>query len=252
MPITPPPTNPQPAVISVKDIITDAFVEAGWLAPGETVDADNLNYGFRRLNRLIHRWAAAKAYVWAAAFQLFSIPPNKLPVTIGPDGDLYMFQRPIRIESAAFILNSGSQAVDVPIKLVGKEWWAAQTVKALVSSIETYLYYQADVPNGSLFFWPTVNAQAQVRLETWAAVQEFSSFDQPVLLPQGYDDALVLTLAAALDGPRYAQVAEEARQARLVISNNNNPPPPIDTSGGMPGSSGDNWRFNFLTREPYR
>jgi len=69
-------------------------------------------------------------------------------------------------------------------------------------------------------------------------------------MPQGYQNAIVLTLAEDLAAPFRAdatyvgQLTGKAAKARAVIFSNNRTPPNISTQdSGMPTCSGGSWNF---------
>jgi hypothetical protein len=266
MPINPPVSvNPTPYTAS--DIVRDAMIEVGMIAPGEVPDGDSGQWAFRKLNYLLDHWAAQDLYVYSNSFNLFNLVVGLSPHTIGPgDGvtpaTFTVEQRPVRIESAAIVLDSNGLPVDIPIPIEDDDWWAENRLKTLQSQIPTHLYYSADWPNGSLYFWPVPNAQYQVRLQYWTLLRQFASIDHPLggpnsaaSLPPAYRSALMLTLAETLQpgarqsaNPALSMMAAKAREA---ITQNNAPSPRISTAGaGMP-SNDRHTRFNFLTGQPW-
>jgi len=265
------PVNPSPSQIATTyqalDLILDAMIEIGMLAPGEqnNVDPSTAQWAFRKLNYLLDEWAAAEVYVYSVGFQLFQLVANLSPHTIGPNAaNFQVAQRPVRIESASVLLpgTGGGNAVDVPLGVEDDDWWAANPVKSLVSSLPTHLYYSPDNPNGNCFFWPISSVAFQVRLQLWTLLSQFTAINDPIdgpggngILPPAYRNALMLTLAEQMQGgagkEADAALAQRALKARSAIIGNNDQPPRISTiDGGMP-QEGTRPKFNFLTREPY-
>lgn len=239
------------------DIIQSAAYEIGAFSPGEPVAAAESLWALEVLQRIIDQWNAKRALIFSVGFNLYNLTPNLGPHTIGPTGNFNTGPaanyRPVSIRSASFVLNPGStNPVDLPIQMRDKDWWAANPLKSLPSSIITDCYYEPAQPNGNLNFYPICNTNGQVRLEQWSSLAQALTLQTSLGLVQGYWEALVTTLALALcpSFERQPSPVLVARQAGAIktIFENNEPAPRIDTASGMPGTAGTGRPdFNFLT-----
>lgn len=267
MPIIPPPVVP-PIGYTVSDVINDALIEAGILSPGEEAmnnDADVFLWAFRKMNYLIDVWQSMRSKVFAYSFTLYTLQAGLQPHTIGPAAGATFSTgsapRPVAIESAALILNTGGQ-IDLPINIRDKDWWATQQVKQIQTNVPTDLYYQPDNPNGSMFFWPVPNSANQVRLQTRNMLSLYSQPEDaiggpggPNSLPPTYRAALMLTLAESLlPGSKLAAhpvLVEAAKQARQAMGDNNFKSPRIQSMDfGMPHGGKKKSDFNWATGGP--
>ncbi len=239
------------------DIIQSAAYEIGAFSPGEAVLAAEALWALEVLQRIIDQWNARRAMIFAVGFTLYNLTANKGPHTIGPTGDFNTGPaanyRPVRIGSCSFVLNPGTtNPVDLPVQMRDKDWWAANPLKSLTSSIITDCYYEPASPNGNLNFFPICNTNGVVRLEQWSSLAQALTLQTALGLVQGYWEALVTTLALALCPSFEKQPSPvlAARQATAMkaIFENNDPAPRIDTASGMPGTAGTGRPdFNFLT-----
>lgn len=268
MPIAPPIVPPVPLSYRVLQIITDAFIEMGACAPGELPSPEEQQWGFRKFNYLTDTWAALQAFVYSYAFTVYDVQPAISPVLIGPSAVANIStngkQRPVRIESAALLLNESSSVgvVDLPLNIRDRAWWANNQVKQIQTDVPTDLFYDPTYPDGSLYFWPVLNVTGQLRLQTWETVSQFTSIQDPIggpggpgIMPQGFRNAFMLTLAEELcpgaNRPVPVALEEKARKARQAVFGNNIKSPRMATQdSGMPragAKSGTRSDFNWAT-----
>jgi hypothetical protein len=240
-------------------IITNALIEAEWLAQGEQPEAQDANFVLGKINDELDTWAADERYVYAKVFSLFNLVPNLSPHTIGPNNATFsLAQRPVRIDGCAIVIqNNDGTTTDLPVNTTrDADWWNFVRIKNLASQIPTDLYYSPyspDTPNGSMYLWPIPDFAYQVRIESWALVNQFLTVHDPYVFPPAFRKALTLTVAEQLSGPRSNDpvLRENAAKAREAIWQNNAQSPTMSTMvAGMPTSEGRT-RFNFLTGEPW-
>lgn len=231
------------------DLITDALSEIRYARAGDVLAPDDMAFGLRALNRLIDGWNADKTQIWTANFSDFTLTPNHNPHTIGPAADFVVTKRPVEIENAE--LNLGSDTF-VPLDLLDDYQYANLSVPNLSASLPTAIYYSPNyvpqVEQGACYFWPISSQALVVRLWMRIVLGSVLETDE-VSLPQGYEDALMLTLAERLAAP-FGQVlaqttVRKATEARQKIRVNNSTLTRLTSDGPKGrkiGVSSFNWR----------
>lgn len=242
--------------LTAGQIVTDALTEIGVLGAGQTPAAADMQLGIRKLNYRYDEWRSEDAYAYNVDFQLFTLPTNTQPVTIGPDGaDFDVDVRPVKVEAATLVFGGTNPPVEIPLNMRNDQWWANQSVKTLTSSLSTDLYYSPNWPNGSLYFWPISTQVHQVRLEIWVLLPEIASQSTMINLPPAYANATMLTLAEDLLSPFGKNpppaLGIKAQRARMAVQGNNiQSPLTATTDSGMPNKARPSPDFNWLTGSP--
>jgi hypothetical protein len=238
--------------MTANDILTAAFRAARVLkSPGTLPNANELAEALNVLNDLVDEWNARKAYSWAETFTAYTLTAGHQPHLIGPTATSPDFTtagtRPVRIEGASIIWTATPTAVDIPLNIRDAAWWNEQRVKTLQSTIPTDLYYEPDVPNGSLYLWPIPSANYGLRLETWVTVGQFAATSSTVTAPPALVHALKLALAEELcvyhGLPVNPALAQKAQQARRAFESNNAPSPRIASADSGTGRARAGWNW---------
>lgn len=247
----------QSITAAASDVVASALLEIGVVAQGENPSAEDSAWGLEKLQRAIDQHNARREMIFSVTFVEFTLQANHAPHTIGPGGDFNIPVRPVRIESAAFILNSGgTNPVDSPfLNIRDSDWWAANPLKSLTTSVVSDLYYDPASPLGNLNFYPICNIANPVRLEYWSSLGQAVSLKTKLGFAPGYWEAIVMDLAVRLCPSFEKSVSPDLREqwnrAMRIIQANNDKPPRIDTDSGMPSSRrGGRPDYNFLTGLP--
>jgi hypothetical protein len=239
----------------VQNALYIAFREARILLRPQALNSNNeLADGLIFLNQLVDYWAARACYAWTTTFTTWTLSPGHQPHLIGPNlvtPDFAVNTRPVSIRSANLILTDTNPPVDQPINIRDSAWWAAQRVKGIQTSIPTDLYYEPDVPNGQLWFWPIPNTGYGLRLEGMVVLQQFQSLTDCFIAPQAYLAAVALTLAEELSDiwgtTPPPNLARRALKARDALQSNNNLAPRISSADWGTSTSPSAGDFNYMT-----
>lgn len=219
-----------------RDLVTDAFYEVNILGAGEVLEAEDLEFGLGKLNRIVNNWNAKREAVWCDVFSPFVLTPALSPHTIGPTGTWVVAQRPVTIENMSLLVGT----VKIPITMHDREWYENLPIPSMANLYPLDCFYEKDWPNGKLFFYPVPSSAYTVVLSIRTLLTDFAE-SVAYSLPPGYQDALTLTLSESL-GSAYPgavitkDVKDRAKQARAQIFSNNLETPRISTQdAGMPG-----------------
>jgi len=252
MPIPAPPSDANSISVKSGDIIKAAMQEIGALSPGEQPSLDDSAWVLQKLQRLIDRYNAMRPMVYSDTFTQFTLQVNHQPHTIGPGADFDVIQRPIDIPTIGLILVGSTTPVEVPLQRRDKDWWAAQTIKSLSSTLPTDYYYSPDWPNGSINFWPVPTAVNDVLIQSRSVLAQIDNYNQTFSMPPAYWDAVVYPLAVSLC-PSFERQASPDLQAlasqsiRAVEGNNISSPRLFSDSPSQSGTNRSRPDFNFLT-----
>lgn len=169
-------------------------------------------------------------------------------------------QRPAMVVNCNIILNNVSPFVKIPVRVhngkSGADWWAANPVPQITTTLPTDLYYDPQWPFGNLYFWPMQTTAYDFEAEVWSNLIEDAAITDTFWLPQGYEDAVTYSLAESLCpafGKQLSPVlANAAIKARAIIQNLNSQAPTIKTRDeGIPSRTHDrpyfNWRVGMTT-----
>lgn len=252
-------TNNSAVSVLASELIQSALRKLGISAQGETVTAEDSAWVLEELQRLIDRTNARREMIYNVNFSKFTLLTNTQPITIGPSGQFAMNQRPVRLEAASLVLTSSSPNVEIPIRVRDDDWWAAQTIKGLPSTLPTDVYYSPDTPLGNLNFWPIPTSVNDVRLETWVNLTQAIDASTALAMPPAYWDYIVMTLARDASpsyGPEAIAIASSApfqatlNEARRAVMDNNTESVRMVIDGPRNQKSGVRPGFNFLTGLP--
>lgn len=245
---------------TIYSVITDALIEADWQAQGEQPVPEDAEFCLRKINDILDGWSADEKFVYAKGFNLYTLVPNLSPHTIGPaPGATFALPsgRPVRIDGCTIVIsNSDGTTTDIPVNTTrNADWWNFVRIKSLPSQIPTDLYYEPDVPNGSMFLWPVPNFAYQTRVEWWQTITQFLTVQDKMQLPPMYRKALKLSCAEELGGAKSNDpgLVKRAAMARSAIWSNNAQSPTMCTQvAGIPGGGSSRIPdFNFLDGTPW-
>jgi hypothetical protein len=233
---------------TVRDIVTDAFVEIGVLEPGDPLPADKGALGLLRFQNQLDAWQANRLTLAVQTPTQFVLTSGTSTVTLGASGATVTVDRPLWIDTVAYVVPGSSPQVEVKIGQMDRDTYADLSIKQLPSALPTQCFYETSVTSilGSLFFWPQVTQNVTINLYHPRGVPVPTSLNSAVFGPPGYADAFMYDLAFRLCQPTGTAVPEALptlrRAAMLVMQRPNAVPATvgIDPAATGGGSSGYN------------
>jgi hypothetical protein len=151
-----------------------------------------------------------------------------LPNTFGP-GSLTSYQpRPLRINTAMVrIVNSITGTLDYAVDVWPYEEYQLIGIKTLPGPWPKIVAYQPTEPLGMLYYWPNPS-QGEMHLYVDTVLNNFSTINDSIVLPQGYQGAMHWGLAELLmaeygktDPGQVAMVTKQAAAGRALIRRTN-------------------------------
>lgn len=176
-------------------IINDALLEIGVLADNETPTSTMSQGGLRALNRLMNLWSNNQAFAYVASTVSKALT-GQASFTVGPTGDV-ITDRPISVDTA-FVIRDG---ITYPVEVTDNQKWDTISYKAATGANTSIVYYAAEVPNGIVNVWPLATG-CTLNLRVTNLVDSFPDLVTDVVMPPGYEEALIKNLAVNL-APSY-------------------------------------------------
>lgn len=208
---------------TARDLIKNSLRLIGALSTGETPSADEAADGLTALNNLVDSWSNEKLIIHQFVREEFTLTPGTQSYTLGATGAL-VTSRPIKIESASLEIQ-GSDPYEVPMEIIDYDEWSRISDKSIQSSIPSKLYVEGSFPNSTIYLWPVPAAANKVVLYSRKPIASFATVDDSILLPPGYQRALIYNLAIEI-APEYGKepmssVVMIAREAKENIKRTN-------------------------------
>ena len=204
------------------ELISDAHAEIGALGVGQSLNANDAALGLRLLNRLMQRWANTRLAIPVASE--ISVPlTGAASYSIGPSGDV-VAARPVRLVSAIATDGSGT---DYVVSVYPRDMWDEIAVKDVTGGPPAAIWYEAVNTDGVVHVLPQSSGYT-LKVRGQPVLQVFADLSEALLLPDGYEAAIVYSLARDLCGaferPVSADLARKQAGAVAAIKRTNTEP----------------------------
>ena len=225
-------------------ILYPALRKAGvTLGPQRTPSPAQFQDAIDELNRLIGSLNCDRLFIYSRTNYIFPLTGAKT-YTIGQDpaglvtAD-FDVPRPQAIEAANVII-FGSTPTRRPLFVATDQQWSKIITQDIPNAIPEMLYNDRAYPVSTLYLWGQPVAGYELELFVWGLISQVSAVTDVILVPPGYDDALVLNLAVRLvthfplapNVPRQVDpnLYQQARDSLMRLESINAPRPIADTS----------------------
>jgi hypothetical protein len=202
------------------ELVTDAAVEIGVVATGQTLSAGDSALMLRKLNQRLGTWSNAR--LMTPTLAEVSVTLNGAQsYTIGPSGADVTATRPLKVERASATDAGG---IEYPVRVLTREEWDAIAFKNVSGGPPDCVWYDAQNTTGRVYVYPKSTGYT-LKLDCLSRLATFATLATTCALPDGYENAIVLTLAEDCAGsfsrPITPDLARRARGARAAIKRTN-------------------------------
>lgn len=189
-------TAPVSAGKPVSDIVYAALRKAGVLTvAGRLYSASQLSDAVHELNRMLGSWSTLRTAIHSLAIRQWQTTPSHNPHTLGPGGD-WDGPRPVKIVHANVVVGGARYLVDVDL---GSEEYASIAIPG-ATGMPSKLYNDRAAELARVYLYPAPGASYTLELFCWEPLPQFTAPEDRVVLPDGYEDAIVNNLALRLAG----------------------------------------------------
>lgn len=231
-----------------RDAVAAALRKIGVLAAGESVPAQEAEDALDDLNRMIGSWSNEGLMIYESPRESFTLTPGVGSYTIG-DGATFDTVRPTYLDAATIENQSATPKIELQLNIIRSAIeWSTVMAKSLTSTIPENIYYDRGYPNDTIYLYPIPSVANKLVIYTKKKLSAITDMNSEIVLPPGYDDAIVYNLALRL-APEYGKQVSEyvmmvAIESKALIKRVNH-----ETAIAIPDSipSGGGGAYNILT-----
>jgi len=185
------------------NVLTVTAITSGAIATGMLLSGTGITVG----TKIVSFITGAGGNVNEIGTYLLNISTNVASTTINA-----YYQRPLSINSSFVRVNTNSNGVpiingglDYPVAVLNVEDYESIGLKTLSGPWPKALYYQPTEMLGNIFVWPNPS-QGEMHIFADTIFSQYSSLNDSILLPQGYESCLEWCLAERLM-PQYGKAS---------------------------------------------
>lgn len=201
-------------------LVQDAMYTAGVLGQDGTSQpeaAADQQLALRFLQRMLDSWANESLLLYTTSQETLPMVANTATYSTAL---LSTPTRPVSVDGM-YVLYAG---VSYPIEMIGRDAYNQIGIKT-VAAIPQYCYYNPDMTQGSFTFFPVPYATMTAFVDCERVLTGTLTLATDVVLPPGYEEAIVASLAEAIcrpfGRPLTPDIARAAKEARARIKKRN-------------------------------
>lgn len=179
-------------------------------------------------------WSNSRLLIYQENVYTFALSAGQATRTVGTTGQWVTTSRPMRVERINLVYTQGDD-VEVPMQIYTYDQWAAIPVKT-IQGPPVVMWPNYTVPDITLNFYMVPDQAYNVTLYLTQALAAPATLSTSLVVPPGYEDAIVNNLAVkcapAFDRPVPKDVKDDARKGLADLMRQNTQPLYIATDGG--------------------
>ena len=253
---------------TIRELITGSLRLINVIQANEVATADDMNISLAALDALVDSWSTDNLAIYLLKAYYFPLVVNQKAYTLGSGGN-WNLPRPMNVErivvsyngsltldplTGLYSLNQSQNTLDIPMESLTDAQYAAIPVKDQPATYPLKFYDDGNFPLRTISVWPVPTTGQPVTVWTRQPLSTFSSLDDPINFPRGYERALRFNLALELSA-EFGKVPQEeveriARDSYASLKRLNSRPQVMrnDIAIGAPGPTAYN--YNLATTTP--
>lgn len=185
------------------------------LGEGQSATAAQISDGLEAMIAMLDVWSIEGAAIFTETNETFSLVAGTKNYTMG-SGGTFNTSRPVRLRYAT--QRDAGGTFDEPLLILSLEEYAVLPDKDTQGKPE-YVYFDGNYPLANLKFYPNPSEAYQVTLYSEKPLSTYSSANDVVSLPPGYEQAIPFNLAVVY-APEFGKEAKPSVIQTAITSYN--------------------------------
>lgn len=175
---------------------------------GESLTTTESSDALTALNAMLDSWRNDRLMCYAIRDESITLSASTQTYTVGPGGALNT-TRPVRIEMAYVVDANG---ISYGVDILDEEQWASLVNKTQTGTYPARIWFQPTMSTATIYVHPIPTTTSTLHILDYTPVLAFSTVNDTVTLPPGWEEALTSNLALVL-APEY-----QVQPSQLVVS----------------------------------
>lgn len=210
--------------MTVRDLLKKSMLLIGAISTGENLSADEAADGLASLNDLLDSWSTDGLLIPAMVREEFVLVPGTASYTIGTGGT-FSTTNPQEIEEARLLITSATPNFEMPLQIYNVQEYADIAQKTLQSDLPSAIYFQRGTPLSTIYLYTVPSSANKLVLYSRKSLSNFTTVNDTINLPPGYQRALRYNLALELavefgkQPSEYVMLTSQELKAQLMRMN---------------------------------